>query len=341
MTLDRDNYEDWIARDKRGGLSENEQRELREFIAGSLDARLLYTATHAFDRESYVVAGDDALIERIARQAQKRHRRSRVPVRSLSFGVAAGLLVAGAAVGAVGYSKLVSKVSEPAPRSAGIAQPKPQVTKLSAAKRDEPVAIPESSGRPQPPQVPLAASSQSSGASQRLAPAKSSTKQEVENSEPLSSTGRFDNTVDLPLLPSISTTDQSGEVAKLPAEKATPLSLFAMANQARVQGYTAQAVAEYEQLILTYPSSREAFAARISLGMLYLQRGQARQALEQFRTYGMSAGPLTADALWGEAQALRALGHGQEERQALERIVRDHPQSAYAQTAQARLIELR
>src|SRR5512138_1981230 len=107
MNAYRDHCEDWIARAKRGGLSETEQRQFRELLASSLEARLLYEAGCAFDRESCVEAGDDARLERIARKLQKRHRGLRLQTRSLTLGVAAAIFVAGAAVGAVSYSKTV------------------------------------------------------------------------------------------------------------------------------------------------------------------------------------------------------------------------------------------
>src|SRR5512147_1939291 len=109
MNPHREYCEDWIVRAKRGGLSETEQRQFRDLLASSLEARLLYEASCAFDRESCVVAGDDARLERIARQLQKRHRswRRRIPTRSLGLGVAAALLIAGTAVGAASYSKTV------------------------------------------------------------------------------------------------------------------------------------------------------------------------------------------------------------------------------------------
>jgi TolA-binding protein len=94
----------------------------------------------------------------------------------------------------------------------------------------------------------------------------------------------------------------------------------------------------YGRLQAEYPASPEALAAKISVGMLELQRGQASSALAQFRAYRRAnARSLRAEALWGEAEALRALGRSDEERAALDSLLSDHPGSAYAPAARKRL----
>jgi tetratricopeptide (TPR) repeat protein len=112
-------------------------------------------------------------------------------------------------------------------------------------------------------------------------------------------------------------------------------ALFASANRERIRGNAGGAIALYERLRAEFPRSTEAAACNVTLGVLYLQLGQAERALGAFRR-----SPATAEALWGQAQALRQLGRPQEERLVLEDIVRRHGGSAYAPAAQKRLAEL-
>lgn len=332
MNSARDNCEDWIVRAKRGGLSESEQRQFRELLASSSEARLLYEAGRAFDRESHVMPGDEARLERIAHRMQKRRllRQRRLPIRALSLGVAAALLVAGAAVGAVNYSRLwrADAARSAQARTAATRSTSAATTRsLKNVGAASPVApVPRESPEPAPAlappgaqltnatrALPLAQALPAPGAnltseSQPLPTAPASARAIIEGSQPSHptsvATARFED--ERPLSP---VTQEAS-------------SLFTDANRARVRGDAALAAAQYERLIGQFPRSREALAARLSLGMLYLQQGRASQALAQFQTYLATSGPLVAEALWGEAQALHGLGQIQDERRALERIVR-------------------
>jgi len=347
----RENCEDWIARAKRGGLSESEQRQFRELLDSSIEARLLYEAGCAFDRESHVMPGDDARLERIAHRMQKRRllRQRRMPIRALSLGVAAAMLVAGVAVGAVNYSRLwraatahsaqartaatrstsaattrsLKEVgpawpveldpSEPTERAQALPAPSAQVTQATQL-------VPPAQALPTP-------SAQVLHATQLLPPAQASTRLALEGS--------------LPSHPSSLATGRFEDERQLPPVTQEASTLFTDANRARVRGDAARAVAQYERLIGEFPRSREALAARLSLGMLYLLQEHPGQALLQFQTYRASSGPLVAEAVWGESQALHNLGQIQEERRTLERIVRDYPHSPYATSAQSRLSQLK
>ena len=348
MNSARDNCEDLIVRAKRGGLSESEQRQFRELLDSSSEARLLYEAGCAFDRESHVMPGDEARLERIAHRMQKRRllRQRPMPIRALSLGVVAAVLVAGVAVGAVNYSRLWrarSARSSPAMTAAtrsstaattrssnGVSSafpvesnpresraPAPALPAPSAQLRNETQPLPLLQALP----APIA---QLRNEPQLLQTAPAPARAILETSQPLSptsvATGRFDDELQVP--------------------KQEASTLFTDANRARVRGDAALAAAQYERLIGQFPRSREAFGARLSLGMLYLQQGQPRQALVQFETYRATSGPLLAEALWGEAQALRSLEQIQNERRTLERIVREYPHSAYASSAQSRLSQI-
>jgi hypothetical protein len=86
-----------------------------------------------------------------------------------------------------------------------------------------------------------------------------------------------------------------------------------------------------------YPDSVEAQDARVLLGNLRLEQRSPRAALNQFESYG--GGPLSLEALWGKAEALRKL-NSPEERAVLEQVLREHPSSPYAGAARKRLQQL-
>jgi TolA-binding protein len=114
--------------------------------------------------------------------------------------------------------------------------------------------------------------------------------------------------------------------------------LFAAANRARSRGETALAMALYRQLQSEHPGSTEASASRLSLGMLHLQRAEPAAALVQLRRYrAATPGGMTAEALFGEADAYRQLGQRDEERRTLSELLASFPQSAYAVAAAKRL----
>ena len=122
---------------------------------------------------------------------------------------------------------------------------------------------------------------------------------------------------------------------------ATAATLFAAANRARVAGNTAQAIALSQQLLARFPRSAEASSTHLSLGMLRLQQGRATEALAEFQAYeAQGSGDASAEALWGKAQALRALGRSKEEMETLHELVRRFPRAAYAAAAQKRLAAL-
>lgn len=117
---------------------------------------------------------------------------------------------------------------------------------------------------------------------------------------------------------------------------------YKAANDARRAGRTREAIGGYQKLQRLFPHSPEARASRVSLGGLLLRTGSSSAALAQFDVYlAASGGQLAAEALFGRAQALRALGRSAEEVQNLDRLVKTYPNSAYATHAQRRLLELR
>lgn len=117
---------------------------------------------------------------------------------------------------------------------------------------------------------------------------------------------------------------------------------YKAANDARREGRTGEAIAGYQRLQRHFPGSPEARASQVSLGGLLLRTGSSSGALKQFDAYLIvNGGQLAAEALFGRAQALRALGRFGEEAQNLDRLLKNYPKSAYATHAQRRLLELR
>jgi TolA-binding protein len=96
-------------------------------------------------------------------------------------------------------------------------------------------------------------------------------------------------------------------------------------------------VALYTELATRYPGSAEANLAELSLAKLFLASGDSERALAYFRRAGATGGALGSEALWGEAEALRALGRTGEERSTLERLLKRYPSGAYAKAARKRL----
>jgi len=95
----------------------------------------------------------------------------------------------------------------------------------------------------------------------------------------------------------------------------------------------------YDALQNRFPGSAEANAADMALGMLRLQRGSARSALDHFTRY-LSRNPraeLAPEALWGKAQALSGLGRGAEARRSYASLLERYPDSTYAAAARAKL----
>lgn len=108
-------------------------------------------------------------------------------------------------------------------------------------------------------------------------------------------------------------------------------------------GDYAEAARRYRTLRATHPRSPEARAALVSLGQLYLQRlGRPREALRKFTRYlSGGRGPLSEEARWGRAQALRRLGDRRGEAAAIEAYLEHHGGSARAGTLRSRLATLR
>jgi TolA-binding protein len=126
-----------------------------------------------------------------------------------------------------------------------------------------------------------------------------------------------------------------------PTSELTAAELFRRAGLARREGKLAQARATFLELERRFPDSEEARLARVSLGKLLLDTGDADQALRQFDEYlGARSGALAEEALVGRAQALGRLGRAVEEERVWRDLLSRYPRSVYAARARQRLDEL-
>jgi TolA-binding protein len=117
--------------------------------------------------------------------------------------------------------------------------------------------------------------------------------------------------------------------------------LLSSAGRARRKGEATRAIGLLEQLQARFPASAEARASDITLGMLRLQTGASSTALRDFERYlaRSPGGDRTADALWGRAKALLALGRRSEAEASLRQLLARYPQSPYTSAARAELHE--
>jgi len=121
----------------------------------------------------------------------------------------------------------------------------------------------------------------------------------------------------------------------------TAAELFSNANQARRASDPARATRLYRLLQRKFPGSQEAQLSLVTLGSLQLNGGNAAGALATFNRYLSHGGrSLEAEALYGQAQALRQLGRSGEERSAWARLLARYPGSGYAPQARERLNSL-
>jgi TolA-binding protein len=129
----------------------------------------------------------------------------------------------------------------------------------------------------------------------------------------------------------------------LPPPRPTADELFAEANRARRAGDVPLALRRYAELRRAYPGSREELTSRVVVGDLLLAEGPTRDALASFDSYLAASpkGTLAEEALVGRASALMRLGRRDDERDAWNRLLREHPDSVQGARARSRLSELR
>ncbi len=119
---------------------------------------------------------------------------------------------------------------------------------------------------------------------------------------------------------------------KAPDKHPTAKQLFTLASQHKSSGKWSRAAELYSRLLQLYPSSEYAAVAQMALGKHALRAGNPSSALHHFRTYQQrSSQSMTAEAMWGEAQALKALGRRAESERVRRELERRFPRSPYAE----------
>jgi TolA-binding protein len=291
-------------RQRRARFSSSERRALEAHFTICASCRTARQFTADFDELSTVDPADGARIERLA--ALARARVTRVPsVRPVRRKVTLVRVMAVAAA-------LLLLVGS-AFAGAGLWHNKREAARSTSASANAVNAKTVEPVSPSPMAVASVASSASSMSSASATPLADS-------------------------LPSLSTVASS-----LPAADSTsPALLLRQAGDAQRRGERDPAAALYQKLQAQYPASAEALLSHVSLGRVFAERGQPRAAVRQFDAYlsGSRGGVLIPEALYGRARALSGLGDRAEESRTWQRLVRDFPDSAYAEPARRRLAEL-
>ena len=299
---------DLLCRARRKELSAEEHRRLEDLLESSAEARLMNAMLSEFERESQVRAGDDVLLARIGARALRKSGARSTPVtfgRRLSVRLRSRVALAVAAaillMGSIafGWRLTVSKRAEPSP------VPPPPVEAPTTQRSVR--ALPRRTAPVKPPED--ASAPEVTALQEHAAPLSTVHK----------STAR----------PAHSAVDAAPNEAS---------ELFANANLLRRQGNNDEAARLYQRLVSEYSQSREAAPARLALGKLLRAKDPAR-ALVQFRALAEQRGALRPEALWGIAEASRSLGQGAVESRALEDLVREFPDSPYAEAARARIAD--
>jgi hypothetical protein len=129
------------------------------------------------------------------------------------------------------------------------------------------------------------------------------------------------------------TVEEAPTKALAPSEVARPPSAEELLERAQAElasGAVEDAVRTYEILVREHASTREAAAARVSLGRIALDAGDPARALGHFDSHLESnSTSLLAEATYGRIRALRALGRLDEAQREAHEFVKTHPQSPY------------
>jgi TolA-binding protein len=309
--------EDLLVRARRGELGEDDARRFEVAVGSSRELALLYEAGTAFDAQAELLPGDEERMGALvagALEALERAQpslgtrdagplpRRRSDARFFATSVGFGMLLAVA----------LASAWQAAERRHWLGGAPERSTAAAAVPSH---AAPRALAPPVAPTPPVSAAPATSAA---VSPPRRVAVTEV--------------------TPSSRVVVNAPEASPEPRPAAASSSeLFARANEARRSGSRDAAIALYEELIARYPTSIEAEDARVLVGNLRLSQRSPSAALGDFERYG--AGALTPEALWGQARALRSL-ESADERQVLERIVREYPSSPYAKGARQRLQQL-
>jgi hypothetical protein len=296
---------DLLCRSRREELSFDEQRRLKESLEHSFEVRLMSQMLSELESESSVRRGDDALLARITASALGTpHRAPRKrPALTMLLVAAAVLLIAGLAGAMIGGARPARAVEE---LKNFFSDWPGKVTKRPRPRAVLPIT------KPMPSQATLPEPAPSGVAD---------VAREVPSAQPSPA-------------PSHPVARRAGDEPKA-ATASSASALFARANLLRRQGHGVEAAGLYQQLLELYPSSREVGPTRLALAK-YFQAKQPEQALAQYRLVAGGGGALRAEALWGISETATSLGERALSEQALADLIREFPDSPYAEVARAR-----
>jgi TolA-binding protein len=295
---------DLVVRARHVALSHDERARLDAHLASCASCRLERRIGADFDAAGGVRPGDDVLDARLADAVARRLRRGRerrVGPLPLVM-VAASLMIAAAAAGAVGVARVW--------RGGGV---------VTTAVRPAWGGVGAGVGVGVGVGADVGASA-AAGAGE-------------EETAPVPTERRSDGPV-APSAPARATPHAQG-----PAAGESAAALFENANDERRHKHLTAAISLYDQLQRRFPKSEEARISRVSLGRLLLERGLWADALPQLDEYlaSMPNGTLAPEALFGRARALEALGRQDEARRAWSRLLTTFPDSVYAARARQQL----
>jgi len=295
----KDSVEDLSALARRGELDASQQRRLELALQSSSEARLLHRAGLDLDLAGSMLPGDDALAERVKRRVLLRVLPAVAPRRRRL--VSWGVAAAAACLAVAAAAGAVTEL-RPLRALFGLSAPVP------------PAPVPPAPARQVAAHIVTTLPPSPSPAAQVAEPVASA----VASARPAA---------------------QSSPKVPAPVDAGSPSELFASAAGARRRGKPQEAIVLYDALQSRFPSSPEANAADIALGMLRLSHGSARSALEHFSRY-LAHNPraeLAPEALWGQGQALSSLGRQSEARRSFGSLLERYPDSPYASAARAKL----
>jgi tetratricopeptide (TPR) repeat protein len=293
---------DLLCRSRREELSVDEQRRLNESLERSLEVKLMSGMLSELERESRVRPGDDALLARIAARAVGRPKApAKRRALSMVLVAAAVLLVAGMAGAWLGHAR--------EPGAAGESWQVFSGWPWKATKRQRPRTV-----LPSVKPIPSQTARVEPEAENRPAPL------DVESETPV---------------PAPNSSGAARTAREPRAASSTASELFARANLLRRQGRGGDAAGVYQLLLDLYPNSREAGPTRLALAK-YFQAKQPEQALSHYRAVASGGGALRAEALWGIAETATTVGERSLAQQALADLIREFPDSPYAEVARTR-----
>jgi TolA-binding protein len=311
VSLEREEREcrgELVARERRGGLSTSDQIALNAHLETCDTCRLTRDIRADFDAQSIVELGDAARIAQLSASARRWSQRRARP--------AARAHLLRRRLRALGLSLFALSIAGTA--SATVwwwRAPDRLPLPVEAKVRAVPVA---------PRAAPRAPSHHASASDPIIAP------------PPV---------VESPIRPKTPRRAERGRAPLLamraPEEPAD--SLLRRAGEARHRGEIDLALALYRRLQREFRDSPEATLSSVLVGGIFLQRGLAQPALEQFDRYLASQprGNLVPEALYGRGRALASGGQGPDEKQTWRRLLAEFPESAYAPHARRRLAELK